>query len=207
MCSLALIGSIKSRMHERKRRYSLEVVGLFIRLKIGFIFQEDIAEIFKVADKDNSGTLTMEEFQDVIEDVVIRYPQVELYLRSKHLMEVSDLLKDFCGNEQQEVDIEGFKLALSLVDKQTKSLPATAQVCSASLLEYQYLLFFTDRQINKYRLFNTRLLLNKVHISQGALMLGKNVYRIQRGLVSSEVVVVMSFALSGSNPFLFGSAS
>lgn len=134
MCSLALIGSIKSRMHERKRRYSLEVVGLFIRLKIGFIFQEDIAEIFKVADKDNSGTLTMEEFQDVIEDVVIRYPQVELYLRSKHLMEVSDLLKDFCGNEQQEVDIEGFKLALSLVDKQTKSLPATAQVCSASLL-------------------------------------------------------------------------
>lgn len=76
----------------------------------------------------------MEEFQDVIEDVVIRYPQVELYLRSKHLMEVSDLLKDFCGNEQQEVDIEGFKLALSLVDKQTKSLPATAQVCSASLL-------------------------------------------------------------------------
>ncbi|KAK6141122.1 hypothetical protein DH2020_025129 [Rehmannia glutinosa] len=33
---------------------------------------EDIAEIFKAADKDNSGTLTIEEFQDVIEDIVIR---------------------------------------------------------------------------------------------------------------------------------------
>lgn len=93
--------------------------------------QEDIAEIFKAADKDNSGTLTIEEFQDVIEDIVIRYPQVELYLKSKHLAEVTDLLKDMYVNNREEVDIEGFKLALSLVDKQTKSLPATAQVSSA----------------------------------------------------------------------------
>ncbi|KAI3465695.1 hypothetical protein Pfo_022358 [Paulownia fortunei] len=91
---------------------------------------EDISEIFKAADKDNSGTLTMEEFQDVIEDIIIRYPQVELYLKSKHLFEVSDLLKDMYGNDREEVDIEGFKLALSIVDKQTKSLPATAQVAA-----------------------------------------------------------------------------
>lgn len=93
------------------------------------IFQEDIAEIFKAADLDNSGTLTIEEFQSVIEDIVIRYPQVERYLKSKHLAQVTDLLKDKYVNNREEVDIEGFKLALSLVDKQTKSLPATAQVC------------------------------------------------------------------------------
>ncbi|CAA0825099.1 External alternative NAD(P)H-ubiquinone oxidoreductase B1- mitochondrial [Striga hermonthica] len=91
---------------------------------------EDIAEIFKVADKDNSGTLTIDEFEDVIDDIVIRYPQVELYLKSKHLMEVSDLLRGRYVNNREEVDIEGFKLALSLVDKQTKSLPATAQVAA-----------------------------------------------------------------------------
>ncbi|KAL3615230.1 External alternative NAD(P)H-ubiquinone oxidoreductase B1, mitochondrial [Castilleja foliolosa] len=91
---------------------------------------EDIAEIFKAADKDKSGTLTIEEFEDVIEDIVIRYPQVELYLKSKHLMEVSDLLKDKYVDDREEVDIEGFKLALSLVDQQTKSLPATAQVAA-----------------------------------------------------------------------------
>ncbi|XP_073061122.1 external alternative NAD(P)H-ubiquinone oxidoreductase B1, mitochondrial-like isoform X2 [Primulina eburnea] len=91
---------------------------------------EDISSIFKAADKDNSGTLTMEEFQDVIEDIMIRYPQVELYLKSKHLFEVTDFLKDVYGNDKKEVNIEEFKSALSLCDKQMKSLPATAQVAA-----------------------------------------------------------------------------
>ncbi|KAK9225823.1 hypothetical protein WN943_010868 [Citrus x changshan-huyou] len=91
---------------------------------------EDISTIFAAADKDNSGTLTVEEFQDVIDDILIRYPQVELYLKNKHLNDVTDLLKDPQGNPRREVDIEGFKLALSHVDTQMKSLPATAQVAA-----------------------------------------------------------------------------
>ncbi|KAG6416912.1 hypothetical protein SASPL_124353 [Salvia splendens] len=91
---------------------------------------EDISAIFKAADKDNSGTLTIEEFKDVIEDVTIRYPQVELYLQNNHLSDITDLLKGADGNEREEVDIEEFKLALANVDKQTKSLPATAQVAA-----------------------------------------------------------------------------
>lgn len=91
---------------------------------------EDISAIFKAADIDNSGTLTIEEFKDVIEDITIRYPQVELYLQNEHLSNITDLLKDADGNEREEVDIEGFKLALSHVDKQMKSLPATAQVAA-----------------------------------------------------------------------------
>lgn len=63
-----------------------------------------------------------------MEDIIIRYPQVDLYLKSKHLLEATDLLRDSEGNEREEVDIEGFKLALSHVDSQMKSLPATAQV-------------------------------------------------------------------------------
>lgn len=91
---------------------------------------EDISTIFAAADKDNSGTLTVEEFQDVIDDILIRYPQVELYLKNKHLNDVTDLLKDPQGNPRREVDVEGFKLALSHVDTQMKSLPATAQVAA-----------------------------------------------------------------------------
>ncbi|KAK9284453.1 hypothetical protein L1049_023626 [Liquidambar formosana] len=91
---------------------------------------EDISTIFKAADKDNSGTLTVKEFQDVIDDILIRYPQLDLYLKSKHLRDVKDLLKDSQGNERKEVDIEGFKLALSHADSQMKSLPATAQVAA-----------------------------------------------------------------------------
>ncbi|KAL2547835.1 External alternative NAD(P)H-ubiquinone oxidoreductase B1 [Forsythia ovata] len=91
---------------------------------------EDISTIFKAADKNDSGTLTIEEFQDVVEDIIIRYPQVELYLKSKHFSQLTDLLKDSEGNDTEAVDIDGFKLALSHVDSQMKSLPATAQVAS-----------------------------------------------------------------------------
>ncbi|PIA55003.1 hypothetical protein AQUCO_00800023v1 [Aquilegia coerulea] len=91
---------------------------------------EDIATIFSIADKDNSGTLTVKEFQDVVDDILVRYPQVNLYLRSKHLHSVADLLNDPQKNERKEVDIEGFKSALSHVDSQMKSLPATAQVAA-----------------------------------------------------------------------------
>ncbi|XP_022860067.1 external alternative NAD(P)H-ubiquinone oxidoreductase B1, mitochondrial-like isoform X2 [Olea europaea var. sylvestris] len=99
---------------------------------------EDILTIFKAADKDDSGTLTIEEFQDVVEDIIIRYPQVELYMKSKHFSKLADLLKDSEGNERDAVDIEGFKSALSHVDLQMKSLPATAQVC---LLGFRWLHF------------------------------------------------------------------
>lgn len=53
---------------------------------------------------------------------------MELYLKNKHLNDVTDMLKDPQGNPRREVDIEGFTLALSHVDTQMKSLPATAQV-------------------------------------------------------------------------------
>ncbi|XP_065875989.1 external alternative NAD(P)H-ubiquinone oxidoreductase B1, mitochondrial-like [Euphorbia lathyris] len=92
--------------------------------------REDIEAIFKAADKDNSGTLTVEEFQDVVDDILVRYPQVEHYLRHKHLRHVTDLLKDPEGHDRKEVDIEGFKQALAQVDSLSKTLPATAQVAS-----------------------------------------------------------------------------
>ncbi|KAJ6836425.1 external alternative NAD(P)H-ubiquinone oxidoreductase B3, mitochondrial-like [Iris pallida] len=94
---------------------------------------EDISEIFKVADKDNSGTLTVKEIQDVLEDICMRYPQVELYLKSKQMSDIVDLLNDSKGNaakESVELDIEEFKKALANVDSQVKTLPATAQVAA-----------------------------------------------------------------------------
>lgn len=95
-------------------------------------FQEDISAIFEAADEDKSGFLTVGELRDVIDDIIMRYPQLGLYLTSKHLADVTDLLKDSEGNERKEVDIEGFRLALSHVDSQMKSLPATAQVLCLS---------------------------------------------------------------------------
>ncbi|XP_057455747.1 external alternative NAD(P)H-ubiquinone oxidoreductase B3, mitochondrial-like [Lotus japonicus] len=90
---------------------------------------EDIAVIFSKADKDNSRTLDIKEFQDVVGDIIERYPQVGIYLKKNQMKDMATLL-----NKSQEssltVDIEYFKEALSKVDSQMKNLPATAQVAS-----------------------------------------------------------------------------
>ncbi|KAJ6728672.1 putative proteinDH DEHYDROGENASE [Salix koriyanagi] len=94
---------------------------------------EDIAAIFKKADKDNSGTLTVKEFREVIKDICERYPQLELYLKSKKMRDIADLLKRAKGDvakEAIELNIEEFKKALSEVDSQMKNHPATAQVAA-----------------------------------------------------------------------------
>ncbi|KAJ0988674.1 hypothetical protein J5N97_007030 [Dioscorea zingiberensis] len=94
---------------------------------------EDISAIFRVADKDNSGTLTVKEIQDVLEDIYVRYPQVELYLKTKQMSDVLDLLIDGKADAAKasiEINIEEFKKALANVDSQVKTLPATAQVAA-----------------------------------------------------------------------------
>ncbi|PSS05755.1 External alternative NAD(P)H-ubiquinone oxidoreductase [Actinidia chinensis var. chinensis] len=92
---------------------------------------EDIMAIFSKADKIQSGTLTVTDFKDVINDICERYPQVEIYLKEKQLKNFVELLKNYQGNAQKEIiDIELFKAALSEVDTQMKNLPATAQVAA-----------------------------------------------------------------------------
>ncbi|OAY64713.1 External alternative NAD(P)H-ubiquinone oxidoreductase B1, mitochondrial [Ananas comosus] len=95
---------------------------------------EDISAIFKFADKDNSGTLTVKEIQDIFEDLCIRYPQLELYLKSKHMSDIADLIRDAKGGDVEkgsmQLDIDELKIALAHVDSQVKSLPATAQVAA-----------------------------------------------------------------------------
>lgn len=97
------------------------------------IGQEDISEIFRVADKDKSGTLTVKEIQDILEDIYVRYPQVKLYMKSKQMNGIADLIRTGKGDTEKEsvdLSIEEFKKALSLVDSQVKNLPATAQVAA-----------------------------------------------------------------------------
>ncbi|KAK2433428.1 external alternative NAD(P)H-ubiquinone oxidoreductase B2, mitochondrial [Trifolium repens] len=91
---------------------------------------DDILDIFKAADKNNSGTLTVEEFEEVMDDIILRYPQVEYYLQKNHILDLRVLWNDPEGNERKEIDIEGFKRALSFADSQVKTLPATAQVAA-----------------------------------------------------------------------------
>ncbi|KAF6160385.1 hypothetical protein GIB67_019154 [Kingdonia uniflora] len=94
---------------------------------------DDIAVIFSKADEDKSGTLTIKKFQDVLHDICLRYPQMELYLKNNRMKNIVDLLTDPKAKvikESIELDIEAFKSTLSQVDSQMKNLPATAQVAA-----------------------------------------------------------------------------
>lgn len=123
MSNLHLSCSVKS-LVLRPTIYFFCLVG-------NFVFQEDISAIFNKADKDNSGTLTVKEFQEVIDDICTRYPQVELYLKKKQMRNIVDLLtasKGDVAKESIELNIEEVKSLLSEVDSQMKNVPATAQV-------------------------------------------------------------------------------
>lgn len=147
----------------------------------------DIANIFKACDVDNSGTLTEEELQDVVEDINVRYPQVELYLKSKHVRSIKDLLTDSEGNPKKEVDIKAFESALSGVDSQMKSLPATAQVHLSGVL-----LWNTGSTVLSCLLL-CRLLLSKVLILQNVLTRWSIVKSILKVLSASELEGITSF--------------
>ncbi|MFS8027359.1 putative NADH:ubiquinone reductase (non-electrogenic) [Helianthus anomalus] len=91
---------------------------------------EDISAIFSKADKNKSGKLNVGDFGEVINDIIERYPQVELHLKSKKLKNFVELLQsnqDDTAKKATQLDIEKFRKALSEVDTKMKSLPLTAQ--------------------------------------------------------------------------------
>ena len=93
--------------------------------------QEYITAIFNKADNDNSGTLTVKELQEAVSDICERYPQVDLYLKTKKLRNIADLLKVAKGDDAKgsiELSIEELKRALKEVDFEFNFLPAIAQV-------------------------------------------------------------------------------
>lgn len=100
-----------------------------------WFYQEDIAVIFSKADKDNSGRLDLKEYQQVVGDIVERYPQVDIYLKKNQMKDMATLLKK-SEESSLSVDIEYFKEALSKVDSQMKNLPATAQVHDIIYISY-----------------------------------------------------------------------
>ncbi|XP_057956002.1 external alternative NAD(P)H-ubiquinone oxidoreductase B3, mitochondrial-like isoform X2 [Malania oleifera] len=108
---------------------------------------EDIWAIFSKADKNNSGSLNLGDFKEVMNDICERYPQVEIYLKKKQLKSIDDLLSS--SQERQSIDIEWFKAAFSNVDSQMKNLPATAQV-AAQQGEYLAKCFNRMEECEKY---------------------------------------------------------
>lgn len=133
---------------------------------------------------------------------------MELYLRSQHVQDLKDLLKDPEGNDRTEVNIEEFKLALAQVDSQMKSLPATAQVYVFYLvvgvnwlllvMKYDFMPSnYKKGTLSFYTLLAFRLLLSREHIFLGALTGESSAKRILKVLDVLKVLGIMTFFPSG----------
>ena len=101
---------------------------------------EDIAYIFKLADKDNNGYLSAAEFCETMEKVRVRYPQIDLYMDRQHLKGVTGLLDDaFKDGKASSVklDLEHFSQAISKVCSRTsvKNMRADCMLTS-TLISY-----------------------------------------------------------------------
>lgn len=122
-------------------------------------YQEDIAAIFSKADKNNTGKLKADDFKEVINDIIERYPQVAIHLKKQQLKNFHQLVKNVQGNDEM-VDIEKFKVVLSAVDAQMKNLPATAQVKRDTLEFFAYnITYMTIQKRNSQKLINLLFLI------------------------------------------------
>lgn len=84
-------------------------------------------ELFKEADKDGDGSLSIEEFSALMEAAKYKYPQVQFEL-SKAQNNCMKIFNESDKGGDKKLDLQEFKEALRRLDSKLKSLPATAQV-------------------------------------------------------------------------------
>eukprot|EP01099_Mayorella_cantabrigiensis_P001099 TRINITY_DN1453_c0_g2_i1.p1 TRINITY_DN1453_c0_g2~~TRINITY_DN1453_c0_g2_i1.p1 ORF type:complete len:361 (-),score=92.29 TRINITY_DN1453_c0_g2_i1:20-1102(-) len=88
-------------------------------------------ELFRKADMDGDGFLSLRELQNMIDNNLTRYPQLEEYsFKARSLFKTADT------NQDNKLDVEEFRNLLQRIDTRIKFLPATAQVATQ---EGQYL--------------------------------------------------------------------
>jgi len=77
---------------------------------------EDIAFLFKLADIDNDGYLSLTEFVDTMDKVKVRYPQIDLYMERQHMKGVVGLLNEAMrSGKEVKLDLEHFSEAICKV--------------------------------------------------------------------------------------------
>lgn len=93
-------------------------------------------ELFKEADKDGNGKMSMDEFQNFVQNNNKVYPQLKFYQKK-----VADAFEEYDVNKDGVLDEKEFEKLLVDVDKLITSYPPTAQVASQ---QGQYLAKFLN---------------------------------------------------------------
>lgn len=83
---------------------------------------EDIAYLFKLADVDNDGFLSLPEFVTTMDKVKVRYPQIQYYMERQHMKGVVGLLDEAMQKGKDiKLDIDHFSQAICKVSTHSMS--------------------------------------------------------------------------------------
>lgn len=86
--------------------------------------------LFEKADVNKDGSLSLAEFQAMIEQSRREYPHLEAYLGYASKDSIEAMYKRADADGKFGISLDEFEVALAEVDKELKSLPPTAQVAS-----------------------------------------------------------------------------
>ena len=91
---------------------------------------ESVDEWFQKADKNADGTLTMEEFTDIMEEAKRKHPQVSSYFSTAWQKSLKKAFNEVDKDGNKRLNMHEFREVLKKVDSKLRSYPATAQVAS-----------------------------------------------------------------------------
>ncbi|XP_065051948.1 uncharacterized protein LOC135681414 [Rhopilema esculentum] len=90
----------------------------------------DVTDLFEKADANKDGSLSMDEFREIMEQAKNLYPQVSLHFSTEYNESLQRAFEKADENKDQRLSLDEFKGILAEIDKELKSLPATAQVAT-----------------------------------------------------------------------------
>jgi len=90
----------------------------------------DVTELFEKADTSKDGSLSICEFQEIMEEAKRKYPQVTIYFNTDYNESLQRAFEKADKNKDERLSVEEFKEILGEIDRELKSLPATAQVAT-----------------------------------------------------------------------------
>jgi NADH:ubiquinone reductase (non-electrogenic) len=91
---------------------------------------KEVDGLFAAADVNGDGQVTAEEFEKLLSECRWQYPQIAAYFSQSWDENIEKLFEKADQDGSCNLDLNEFRLALKEVDRELKSLPATAQVAS-----------------------------------------------------------------------------
>ncbi|XP_065064340.1 uncharacterized protein LOC135690654 [Rhopilema esculentum] len=91
---------------------------------------DEVHHLFHLADKNKDGSLSLDEFEAIIDKAREDFPQVSIHFSKAYDESRARAFAEADVDKDHSLSVKEFQDFLTLIDKELKSLPATAQVAA-----------------------------------------------------------------------------